>query len=447
MQVREALDTQECQALLERIAASSHLRRATRLQELLHYLGRRCLIDQFETLHEQTVGVDVFGRPKGYDTSADNIVRTNISELRRRIEAYFNTEGAGELLTMEIPRWNYIPVFKYRAPVPQISNVPPALLSVAPSLLKEEITVPDPAEAAAPAVQEPDQHRWMVFAVLAAGLLMLVLAVGCIYFWIQYRTLHRSLYAWQYEPSVSSLWTDFLNARPDTDVVLADASLGLLQDVDKRTVSFDDYLNRSYVSEIQSQNPSPEIQGILNRIVRWNLGSQDEFKLAHRILDLDPQDKRIHLYNAHDYMPDLTSRDNLILIGGSISNPWDDLFESRMNFTVKFDNNGSIAVVNRAPMAGEQSLYVQSSSVQYCVIAYLPNPSHNGLVLLIEGTGAEATEAAGNFLLSEGQLSRFKNALHVDRLPYFEVLLKVSSVQGTPLASTIEAYRAYPNLH
>jgi len=86
------------------------------------------------------------------------------------------------------------------------------------------------------------------------------------------------------------------------------------------------------------------------------------------------------------------------------------------------------------------------NSAQYCVVAYLPNPDRNGNVLLIEGTGAEATEAAGNFLLSENQLSSFKNTLHVDRFPYFEVLLKVSSVQGTPLTSTVEAYRAYPNL-
>jgi hypothetical protein len=104
-------------------------------------------------------------------------------------------------------------------------------------------------------------------------------------------------------------------------------------------------------------------------------------------------------------------------------------------------------VVNRAPAAGEQRLYPQSDSAGYCVIGYLPNPNHNGMVLLIEGTDAEATEAAGNFLLSENQLSSFKKTLHLQRLPYFEVLLKVSSVQGTPLAATVEAYRAYPNLH
>jgi hypothetical protein len=68
-------------------------------------------------------------------------------------------------------------------------------------------------------------------------------------------------------------------------------------------------------------------------------------------------------------------------------------------------------------------------------------------VLIIEGSNAEATEAAGNFLLSEVQLSNFKGMLRKNKLPYFEVLLKVSSVPGTPLTASIEAYREYSNLH
>jgi hypothetical protein len=62
------------------------------------------------------------------------------------------------------------------------------------------------------------------------------------------------------------------------------------------------------------------------------------------------------------------------------------------------------------------------------------------------GTNAEATEAAGDFLLSEDQLSNFKKKLQLNKLPFFEVLLKVSSVRGSPLTETIEAYRTYANL-
>jgi hypothetical protein len=77
----------------------------------------------------------------------------------------------------------------------------------------------------------------------------------------------------------------------------------------------------------------------------------------------------------------------------------------------------------------------------------MPNQSNSGKVLLIEGSSVEATEAGGDFLLSEEQMSSLLKSWHVTTFPYFEVLLKTSQVSGTPLTATIEAYRTYPNLH
>jgi len=441
--MREVLDSEECWALLERIAASPELRRATRLQELLYYLGKRSLKDHCETVHEQTVGVEVFGRPNGYDTTADNIVRTSVSELRKRINAYFSVEGADEGLIMDIPRWNYVPVFKHRpAHAPALPESPAPVESLPLEASEAHVE----AQAGTRTSRGPD------FALIAVSAVAVLLGFGCLFFWNQYRAasaryeaLHHSMYAWQYEPSVAQFWNEILKARPDTDVVLADASFGVLQDVNKKRFPFAEYLNRSYITQLQQQNLNPAMHHMVDSIALWNLGSQDEFKLARRILALDPLGKNIHLYSARGYMPDLTKQDNVILIGGQLSNPWDQLYENRTNFITKFDSNGLIAVINRAPTASEQQIYTQTDSVQYCVVAYLPNPDHNGVVLLIEGTNAEATEAAGDFLLSEYQLSNFAKMLHVHELPYFEVLLKVSSVPGTPLTSSIKTYRVYRN--
>jgi hypothetical protein len=426
-QIRDLPDFEACWALLERVAASQQLRRATRLHELLLYIGKCALKDGDEKVPEQKIGVEVFGRHENYDTSVDNIVRTNVSELRKRIDVYFESEGANETLLMDIPRWSYIPVFRYRKVEPPITVEPPA---------------------AAPAIPAPPpRSRWMMTALIAAASAAVLLAMVSIYFWVQYRRLDQSLYPWRHEPSVAAFWGDMLNSSQDTDVVLADASFGLLQDIDKKAFPFSDYQNHSYIGQIQSQNLSPDLRAVVGRIATWNLGDQDDFKLARRILALDPLGTKIHLYNARGYLPDLTKRDNVILIGGRISNPWDDLFESRVNFVAKFATDGSIAVINNAPAAGEQKVYAQTDSAQYCVVSYLPNPDRHGVVVLIEGTGAEATEAAGDFLLSEYQLSALKKLLRVNKLPYFEVLLKVSSVAGTPLTASIEAYRGYPNLH
>lgn len=436
--LKESPATDACWALLERVAGSSQLRRATRLQGLLLYLGRCSLKDGCEQLHEQRVGVEVFNRPEGYDTSIDNIVRTSVSELRKRIDAYFTSEGSAETLLLEIPRWSYIPVFRYRQ------------TEAGPATAEPHLSLP-----AEPHVEEAAQRpsgihlsrRSLIAALSAGGALIALLLAGCFVFWNWYSSLNHAIYPWHSEPAVADLWTRIFNARPDTDIVLADASFGLLQDLEKQRFPFDEYLNRSYIAPLQAQNMSPQMRNAINRVSVWNLGSQDEFKLAHRLLALDPLGTNMHLYSARDFMPDLTTRDNVILIGGSLSNPWDDLFEDHMNFVTTFASDGSIAVADRAPRGNEQPIYKQTPSVEYCVVAYLPNPDHNGVVLLIEGTNAEATEAAGDFLLSQYKLSNFAQMLHVSHLPYFEVLLKVSSVPGTPLSSTLEAYRAYPQLH
>lgn len=429
-------------ALIERIASSVHLRRANRLQELLYFLGKRSLVDRCESLHEQAIGVAVFGRPEGYDTSSDNIVRTSISELRKRVQAYFDAEGRDEPIIMEIPRWNYVLAFRDR-PLPAPVSLP----------VPQEIEQTIPPEPKAGAAARP-QPRSLSLAWSGAIVLIAILAVTCLLLLdrdrvlsTQYSTLHSAVYGWQDNPNLAELWNGVFNASPNTDIVLADASFGLLQDIDRKSFSLDDYVNRSYSAQLQAQAISPDLKAVLDRITGWNLGSQDEFMLARRLLALDPTGDAMRLYSARNYVPALAKRDNLILIGARLSNPWQDLFELHSNFVLDFAPSGIITVTNRNPGPNEQATYVQTASSQYCVISYLPNPDHSGIVLLIQGTDAEATEAAGDFLLSGDKLAAFKQTLKVTRLPYFEVLLRVSSVPGTPLTTSIEAYRSYTGSH
>ena len=106
---------QERSELIDRIAASSQFRRSARLRDFLLYVGRQSLKDGCPEIHEQEIGARVFGRPAHYDRSQDNIVRVNATELRKRIDQYFITDGAHETLIMEIPRGGYRPVFRRRA--------------------------------------------------------------------------------------------------------------------------------------------------------------------------------------------------------------------------------------------------------------------------------------------------------------------------------------------
>jgi hypothetical protein len=117
----------EGRALVERIAASVELRRAARLRAFLLYVCEQSLNHGVKVIHEQEIGIAVFGRPSNYDTGVDNIVRVNATELRRRLEHYFAEEGAREEVVLEIQRGNYSPTFFRRLPIdapapPQMRN-------------------------------------------------------------------------------------------------------------------------------------------------------------------------------------------------------------------------------------------------------------------------------------------------------------------------------------
>src|ERR1035438_5253441 len=117
--VEEGLDQptiDERRALIERVAASAQFGRSARLRDFLLYVGGQSLKDGCPEIHEQEIGAKVFGRNSSYDRSQDNIVRVNATELRKRIELYFASEGAHETLILEIPRGAYKPIFHRRLP-------------------------------------------------------------------------------------------------------------------------------------------------------------------------------------------------------------------------------------------------------------------------------------------------------------------------------------------
>jgi hypothetical protein len=413
-------DQAECLGQLDRLVRSPLLQGSEALCKLLQYLARHTLDSPADHLKEYQIGTEVLGRPADFDPQTDSSVRMQVGRLRTKLIEYYNSAGTRDPILVDIPKGRYALSFERRAFAPRQEAA-------------RESAVRSPRSASA-------QSRWML-----AGII--VLAIACAALWIQNRAMYRSFYPWQSKPAVSTFWSGILDARPETDVVMADSSFSLVQLISKKSFSFQDYLSRSYISQLQAQDLSPDMRFALNLIASKNLESSSDFRLVRRILGLDPLGQHIHLYYAREYLASLLKQDNVILIGSPIANPWDEVFESRLTFTATLNNGAPTFITNRAPTTGEQSTYIPTGSVGYCTVAYLPNPDHDGSVLLLEGTGSEATEAAGDFLLSEDQLSNFRKMLHVNKFPYFEVLLKTSQVKGTPLSTTLVAYRTYPNLH
>jgi hypothetical protein len=95
-------------AVVERIAESQHLKSSARLCQFLYYVAECALRGVPEEATEQQIGMRVFGRPPGYNSSEDSIVRTHARLLRQKLTAYFAEEGRAEQYIVEIPKGHYL---------------------------------------------------------------------------------------------------------------------------------------------------------------------------------------------------------------------------------------------------------------------------------------------------------------------------------------------------
>jgi hypothetical protein len=421
-----------CWSLLERVAESPHISRSIRLHDFLIYVGKRSLREGCDQVREHEIGVNVFERAIGYDTNVDNIVRVNAAELRKRVDAYFAGEGIHEQLVMEIPRGSYVPIFHYRKADP--AKEPQSAESFV-----------DPAPEGLQTVAAVGPSRgfpwWAATAVLNVALLS-----GSVFLLFQNSQLRRVAYPWKAQPAIAGFWSGFMDGKRPTDIVLSDSSFALFQSIDHKGFSFNDYLRRQYVKG--DAELSPDVQAIESLILGKNLGNWCEYRVAQHIIALNPGGQNLHLYNSRDYTPALIKQDNLILIGSRTANPWEELFENRLNFVIQADSKGTLPtiLINRSPLKGEPSSFPTTPTVGYATVAYLPNPEHSGKILLIQGTGAEATEAAGEFVLSEDTLTSLRKLGSGSELPYFEIVLKASMVSGTPITVTLVSHRFYSNI-
>jgi hypothetical protein len=98
--------------LIERIAASPPFQKSARLRDLLCFLAERTLRGQTQDLSEQRIGRAVFGKAQDYSVVEDSSVRMPVRQLRLKLHEYFDGEGRGEPVSVEIPKGAYTTLFR-----------------------------------------------------------------------------------------------------------------------------------------------------------------------------------------------------------------------------------------------------------------------------------------------------------------------------------------------
>jgi len=434
----QQISSQDCRELVIRILASPQFARTKRLSEFLSFVSKRVLDGNCTDLKEQEIGSTLFGRPLDYDTSQDNIVRANASELRKRLESYFVDEGATEQLALEIPRGSYLPVFRLRVPDPTTTSE----TDLAENLLNASVKGSQESAVTA-STPAPAPQVWLV-AIIAA------LSLTCVYLLRLNADLQGSELI-KTSRSVRQTWTIFFKITPQTDIVMADPLLGVVEDILARPISLQEYSGHQFEAILQQANLSADRRADIEKIYAHTQLSVGDLGVAQRIMAVSGSYAHFNMIHARDYNPTSMQKNNVILIGSRKSNPWADLFVDQQNFVLEWSQDQLTARVhNRVPHSNELSSYNTQQGpygdIGYCVIAYLPTPSHTTNALLIQGTNSEATNGCGEYITNEEMLRQLISISHNAPPPYSEILLRTTTLKDAPIRAELVTYRTYPTL-
>ncbi len=379
--------------LVERVAGSRCFQSSQRLRDFLYYVCDCALRGVPEEATEQQIGIHVFQRRPGYNSSEDSIVRTHARGLRQKLLEYYSGEGLEDAVVIDMAKGHYLPVFRARA----------AALQPVP-LLPAPVVLPAPKPA-------PAKDRRLGWWLLLAGPLACLLVWGLAVhgsrqsviqrFWAPFFADNSALVIYSNALFVGDSINGLRYATPDSrsgapdSVVATYTGIGELAGVYDLTRLFDEH-HASFTLK-------------RNLLVTW-----DEAKLR-----------------------------NLIFIGSVAENSSLRELPSTMDFAL-VAGSGFSGIANRHPRPGEPALYSRPEhpfTKDYAILALLPGLQGDRRILVFSGLTTFGTQAAVEFACRKDTLDQlFRVAAGKNgSLRPFEAVLETSIAGSVPLQARIVA--------
>jgi len=462
-----SVEPEEVRQTLERILSSKYFVHAPKKKGFLNLICDFYLKGRAHELNEYILGYDVFGRDNTYDPSADPVVRVTAHEIRKKLELYYQNEGAQDPIRLEIPAGSYQPIFTRPAPVPS------SLIAEFPA------TTPPPVNVNSAQTEAAPSWRRLPFGKLVLGLAVLVLAIFVAGLSLSNRELRRKATmadASKDFTAYGAVWAPFMEHHAPPLVILsnppvlrpsnASDSEALKQESielppkaieqlkDKIVMNPEVIVKESFgvipgnvdapeSKAIPKQKQTPRL--IFSRDVYTGIG---EAIGLHYLTDLFRRvDRNILLKQSRTLSAEDLKNHNVILLGGVWVNEWSGKLTGNEDFIF----TGNATIKNRNPQPGEQSEYIPqfdsrtgSLVVDYALITVKPNISEANDVMMLAGVYNQGTEAAAEFVTNQNYLNQLNQRLQ--QLPRqggpprsYQALLKVGVEKGIPTTISILA--------
>ncbi len=459
------ISPEEVRQTLARILQSKYFSHAPKKQRFIQLICNYYLQGRTAELNEYLIGYEVFEKGTGYNPSTDPVVRVGAHDVRKKLELYYQHEGAEDAVRLMIPLGTYMPVFM-RATDP----VPPAATAVPPSEL--EIERNDPAPLGNQSLPAPPPTA-KVFSLVTTSFIaqaarrvarsakafLLMAGITSLFFivviaWLisQNRALQQQLGTASIsraadEALTKGIWGAFVNNQVSTLLVLSNPVVyRTLNGADpevlaKKGINLTSE-QASLLSNISNDRLPVRFNQPMQLIPAFNMytGIGEAIGVYRLRGLLQGLGEASLLKQSRNVGADDLKDHDAILLGSVYSNQWSKPLSIKENFVY----TTRTSIENLAPRPGEQREYVSLFDQRtgalledYALITVVPGVSGTTTVMSLSGIYSEGTQAASEYVTDPMHLAELNQKLTqlagkgpVSR--YFQALLKVRVENSFP---------------
>lgn len=405
--------------LVQRVVESPHLIGSARLRDFLLHVTACAIRETPEDATEQQIGIQVFQRSPGFNSSEDSIVRSQARLLRLKLAAYFNAEGASEPLIIEIPKGHYFPVFvpSHRVELVRESpdrNSPDEDVEEANDVPLSELAGPDNPDK----LDKTERQRgWLPLTGVGLALLLCLSLVA--------------IYRWQRQIAVAKplkqLWAPFLLGDPplviySNALFVGDAKNGM-----------------RYAANDGSDGRSAEL-------VDHYTGIGELISIHELTRMFDSQHAEFLLKRSPLVTWDEARSRNLIFIGSAAENGSLKVLPSTQDFTLTATADAA-GIINHHPRPGEPQVYLRPEhplTKDYAIVALLPGVQPDHKMFVFSGLTTLGTQAAVEYALEPDTAAELIRQVSFEKKVHnFEALLEVNISGGVPLQPRLLSIRIH----
>lgn len=393
-------DKEAVQKQLARLFSHHTFRSSRRCPAFLQYIVEHQLRGETDRLKERIIGAEVFGRNADYDTSADPVVRTTASEVRKRIAQYYQEPGHDHELRIELPLGSYAAEFHLAPP----NNVHPGDLSSSSPLSTQSNH-----ETISTGFENTKRVRLNNKAVAIA--IVTVLIVGLAIWWtIQSR---------------SSITQRFWNP------VAVSHNPALV------------CLNTWDITPLLRDSKAP-LAAIMGQVVDSNqwLPINDAVAFSQLAGFLGTMRSGYLVQGARSTTLSDLMRAPSVLIG-VFGNPWTQRITDPLRFHFVREASGRDFIADRKNLSKQYSIENGSTAEgakDYAIIGRIYNPATGQVSFIIAGLDAAGTTAASQFVTTPRYMESLEKTIPaISDSNNIEAIISVRVIDGRPGAPYVEA--------